>query len=73
MWNDADIVLDAEDFIDVRFETDNGKELSAAKEPEMFDVLMVEQNQYARMTQIGKGLQSIQKADHHICRREIKK
>lgn len=62
MWNDADIVLDAEDFIDVSFKTDDGKELSAVKEPEMLDVLMVEPNQYARMTQIGKGLESMQKA-----------
>ena len=61
MWNDADIILDADDFIDVSFNTDNGKELSAANESKRLDVLLVEPGQYARMTTIDAGLKSLQK------------
>lgn len=61
MWNDADIVLDADDFIDVSFKTDDGKELSAVKEGKKLDVLFVEPGQYARMTTIDAGLESLQK------------
>ncbi len=32
MWNDADIILDADDFIDVSFNTDDGQELSAVND-----------------------------------------
>jgi hypothetical protein len=42
MWNESDIILDAEDFIDVSFKTDDGKELSAVPEKDTLDVLMVE-------------------------------
>lgn len=61
MWNDADIILDAEDFIDVDFKTDDGKELAAANESKKLDVLLVEPGQYARMTTIDAGLESLQK------------
>lgn len=62
MWNDADIILDADDFIDVSFNTDDGKELSAANESKKLDVLLVEPGQYACMTTIDAGLKSLQKA-----------
>lgn len=61
MWNDEDIILDADDFIDVSFNTDDGKELSAANESKKLDVLLVEPGQYARMTTIDAGLKSLQK------------
>ena len=52
MWNDADIILDAEYFIDVSFNTDDGQELSAVNDSKKLDVLLVEPGQYARMTTI---------------------
>lgn len=61
MWNDADIILDAEDFIDVIFNTDDGQELSAVNDSKKLDVLLVEPGQYARMTTIDAGLKSLQK------------
>ena len=61
MWNDEDIILDADDFIDVSFNTDDGKELSAVNESKKLDVLLVEPGQYARMTTIDAGLKSLQK------------
>lgn len=61
MWNDADIILDAEDFIDVSFNTDDGQELSAVNDSKKLDVLLVESGQYARMTTIDAGLKSLQK------------
>ena len=48
MWNDADIILDAEDFIDVSFNTDDGQELSAVNDSKKLDVLLVEPGQYHR-------------------------
>ena len=62
MWNEADIILDAEDFIDVSFNTDDGQELSAVKDSKKLDVLLVEPGQYARMTTIDAGLKSLQAA-----------
>jgi len=62
MWNDADIILDAEDFIDVSFKTDDGKELSPAQEKNTLDVLMVEPGQYAKIVTIDAGLKSLQAA-----------
>jgi hypothetical protein len=62
MWNESDIILDAEDFIDVSFKTDDGKELSAVPEKDTLDVLMVEPGQYARMVTIDSGLKSLQAA-----------
>lgn len=61
MWNDADIILDADDFIDVSFNTDDGQELSAVNDSKKLDVLLVEPGQYARMTTIDAGLKSLQK------------
>lgn len=61
MWNDADIILDAEYFIDVSFNTDDGQELSAVNDSKKLDVLLVEPGQYARMTTIDAGLKSLQK------------
>ena len=61
MWNDEDIILDADDFIDVSFNTDDGKELSAVNDNKKLDVLLVEPGQYARMTTIDAGLKSLQK------------
>ena len=61
MWNDADIILDADDFIDVSFNTDDGKELSAVNDNKKLDVLLVEPGQYARMTTIDAGLKSLQR------------
>lgn len=61
MWNDADIILDAEDFINVSFNTDDGQELSAVNDSKKLDVLLVEPGQYARMTTIDAGLKSLQK------------
>ena len=52
MWNDEDIILDADDFIDVSFNTDDGQELSAVNDSKKLDVLLVEPGQYARMTTI---------------------
>ena len=61
MWNDADVILDADNFIDVRFKTDDGKELTASNDNKKLDVLLVEPGQYARMTTIDAGLESLQK------------
>lgn len=61
MWNDEDIILDADDFIDVSFNTGDGKDLSVANESKKLDVLLVEPGQYARMTTIDAGLKSLQK------------
>lgn len=61
MWNNEDIILDADDFIDVSFNTDDGKELSAVNESKKLDVLLVEPGQYARLTTIDAGLKSLQK------------
>lgn len=61
MWNDEDIILDADDFIDVSFNTDDGQELSAVNDSKKLDVLLVEPGQYARMTTIDAGLKSLQK------------
>lgn len=61
MWNDEDIILDADDFIDVSFNTGDGKELSAVNDNKKLDVLLVEPGQYARMTTIDAGLKSLQK------------
>lgn len=61
MWNDEDIILDADDFIDVSFNTDDGKELSTVNDNKKLDVLLIEPGQYARMTTIDAGLKSLQK------------
>ena len=66
-WRAGDHVLDADNFVDVEFESDDGKEISAEREPESspentIEVLMVEPGQYPCMERIGADLRSLQKA-----------
>lgn len=66
-WCAGDHVLDADNFVDVEFESNDGKEISAEREPESspentIEVLMVEPGQYPRMERIGADLRSLQKA-----------
>ena len=66
-WRAGDHVLDADNFVDVEFESNDGKEISAEREPESspentIEVLMVEPGQYPRMERIGADLASLQKA-----------
>ena len=66
-WRAGDHVLDADNFVDVEFESNDGKEISAEREPESspentIEVLMVEPGQYPRMERIGADLRSLQKA-----------
>ena len=66
-WRAGDHVLDADNFVDVEFESNDGKEISAEREPESspentIEVLMVEPGQYPRMERIGSDLASLQKA-----------
>ena len=57
MWNNGDIILDADNFADVEYAADNGKEIEKLNE---LEVLLVEPGQYARMTTIEAGLSSMQ-------------
>ena len=57
MWKDGDIILDADNFIGVEYQSDNGKEIE--KENTM-EVLLVKPGQYAEMTTIEAGLSSMQ-------------
>ena len=59
IWDNADVVLDADDFVDVSFKSNQGKEI---KESRKIDVLLVEPGQYARMASIDSCLASLQKA-----------
>lgn len=66
-WRAGDHVLDADNFVDVEFESNDGKEISAEREPEgspenTIEVLMVEPGQYPHMERIGADLSSLQKA-----------
>lgn len=62
-WRAGDHVLDADNFVDVEFESNDGKEISAEREPDnTIEVLMVEPEQYPRMKRIGADLRSLQKA-----------
>ena len=66
-WRAGDHVLDADNFVDVEFESNDGKEISAERAPESspentIEVLMVEPGQYPRMERIGADLRSLQKA-----------
>lgn len=66
-WRAGDHVLDADNFVDVEFESNDGKEISAEREPEntaenTIEILMVEPGQYPRMERIGADLASLQKA-----------
>lgn len=57
MWNNGDIILDADNFADVEYAADNGKEIEKLNE---LEVLLVEPGQYAKMTTIEAGLSSMQ-------------
>lgn len=57
MWKDGDIILDADDFADVEYAADNGKEIEKLNE---LEVLLVEPGQYAKMTTIEAGFSSMQ-------------
>lgn len=59
IWSDGEIILDADDFADVEFHSDEGKEIG---EKEIIDVLMVEPGRYPRTEKIGSDLKSMQKA-----------
>ena len=59
MWDDADIILDADDFVDVTFRSNQGKEIEESRK---IDVLLVEPGQYAKMVTINSGLESLQRA-----------
>ncbi len=49
-WRAGDHVLDADNFVDVKFESNEGKEISAERETDnTMEVLMVEPGQYPRM------------------------
>ena len=62
-WRAGDHVLDADNFVDVVFESNDGKVISAEREPDnTIEVLMVEPGQYPRMERIGADLASLQKA-----------
>lgn len=62
-WRAGDHVLDADNFVDVEFESNEGKEITAERESEnTIEVLMVEPGQYPRIEQIGSDLASLQKA-----------
>ena len=58
-WRSGDHILDADNFVDVEFE---GKESVEREKEKTIDVLLVEPGQYPRMTSIGSGLHSLQKA-----------
>ena len=66
-WRAGDHVLDADNFVDVKFESNDGKEISAEREPESspentIEVLMVQPGPYPRMERIGADPRSLQKA-----------
>lgn len=58
MWDNGDIILDADNFADVEYAANNGKEIEKLNE---LEVLLVEPGQYAKMTTIEAGLSSMQK------------
>lgn len=62
-WRAGDHVLDADNFVDVEFKSNEGKEITTEREPDnTLEVLMVEPGQYPRMERIGADLASLQKA-----------
>lgn len=61
MWRDEEIVLTAEDFTEVEYKADNGKEISD-KTKDKIEVLLVEPGEYPKMVTIGSDLESLQKA-----------
>ena len=62
-WHAGDHILDADNFVEVEFESNDGKEISAERaQDDTIDVLMVEPGQYPRVERIGSDLASLQKA-----------
>ncbi|MDO5396881.1 MAG: DUF3846 domain-containing protein [bacterium] len=57
MWKDGNIILDADNFVGVEYQSDDGKEIE--KENKL-EVLLVKPGQYAEMTEIDAGLSSMQ-------------
>lgn len=62
-WHAGDHILDADNFVEVEFESNDGKEISAERaQDNTIEVLMVEPGQYPRVERIGSDLASLQKA-----------
>ena len=62
-WHAGDHILDADNFVEVEFESNDGKEISAERaQNDTIEVLMVEPGQYPRVERIGSDLASLQKA-----------
>ena len=62
-WRNGDHILDADNFVEVKFESNYGREISAERTPDnTIEVLMVEPGQYPRMERIDSDLASLQKA-----------
>ena len=62
-WHAGDHILDADNFVEVEFESNDGKEISAERaQDDTLEVLMVEPGQYPRVERIGSDLASLQKA-----------
>ncbi len=61
-WRAGDHILDAENFVDVNFEADTGRELEAAQEQagKTMEVLLVEPGQCPRIASIGTDLKALQ-------------
>ena len=52
MWHDGDIILDPDDFLDVNYSADEGREINRS---DKMDVLLVKPGQYAEMTTLMQG------------------
>lgn len=62
-WHAGDHILDADNFVEVEFESNDGKEIPAERvQNDTIEVLMVEPGQYPRVERIGSDLASLQKA-----------
>ena len=62
-WHAGDHILGADNFVEVEFESNDGKEISAERaQDDTIEVLMVEPGQYPRVERIGSDLASLQKA-----------
>lgn len=54
-WHAGDHILDADNFVEVEFESNDGKEISAERaQDDTIEVLMVEPGQYPRVERIGQ-------------------
>ncbi len=61
MWHKGDIILDADNFVEVNFDSDDGKEIISKSENTM-EVLIVEPGKPPKVETIGSDLASMQKA-----------